>query len=266
MAELHATPQTEIRLTLATAAALLVLPQIVLATVLFAAVSWARHDAPMAHHVQRADAETVPIAPWPTPSALRDDANELRGLLEAIRSSSGAKSPSAKPTREVLPLKPLLDRVLANADTPQTLDDRWSLARESTETLANRIAAEIEGAAPLSELLDAAGAPGQDRLGEARALLGDLEGLQGTLGDLRKGGAGGGGAGHSLQQLGPVIAQVGALLQAFQGLRSGSAGMLGGDRQGLELLDQFLGRDEERSRRLGTLVLLAWLLDEAPEP
>lgn len=270
------TPGTSpvVRIDVRTLLALLLVPQLASATLLIGALLYLNHDGALQRRVQSAGAEMVtpsPGAAWPVPA--KESTEPLQVLLESLLRARERTAPTsvALRAREPLDLKPLLDRMLTpDGAERHPLEDWRASARETTEALAARLSGDLGEAWGPGEGLALGDGPAQDRLGEVRALLADLQGLQGSLAQLREGG-GASGAGQSLQQLGPAIAQIMPLLNALQGLRGGGAGglggiaALGGDRAGLDLLDQFLGRDTERQRRLGLLVLLAWMLDNTPE-
>lgn len=234
-------PSPEIRLSLRAAVLLFLVPQACMMAALSTLFLAGPDRAAPLRERRQAQAETIP----PAPPAVASPDNPLPASL-----------PGAPPAQPIS-MRRLLEHLLAPADIAAPPAGHPALpARppESREALGTRLRAEIEdgfAAIEAAEPPDWLPTDSSSRLDEIRGLLGDLQALQTSFAALRGGGSGLGGAGDALAQVAP-------LLDALQTLRDGR---LGQDPTLLDNLDRYLGRDEERPRRLGLLILLAWALD-----
>lgn len=252
----------ELRLSLRAAAALFVLPQACMVAALAAVILETRggaapHVRPNVAHAEAPPAHTPPATAI-TPEHLRAVVAEFLGQI----------APTQAPKAPVS-IKNFLDRLLEARETraEPAADHAWTrpVLPEAREALAERLSGEIGGA---FELLEGAEFPegghlaDSGRIEEIRALIGDLQGLQASLAQLRGGGAGRGGASGAGDMLDATLNQIMPLLSAIQQLRDGGRARQDTDPALLDTLDRFLGRDEERPRRLAVLALLVWALDD----
>jgi hypothetical protein len=237
----------EIRLSLRAAVALFVVPQVCMVAALSALFLGERDRAAPLRERGQAQAEEVPQA--------------------VAKTALPASNTAAPAPGETFPMARLLEAIVATGLQREPTATPPKVAVESRAALGTRLREELEGGFAALEALETPERPefsGTGRLEEVRSLVGELEALTASFASLRSGGGGRGGAGGALGRMGSLggmgeaLAQVMPLLEAVQELREGR---LGEDPAMLDSLDRFLGRDEERPRRLGLLVLLAWALD-----